>query len=333
MQVATFERRFAKHVGARYAIGCCNGTATLHTALMALGIGPGCRVGVPPLTMASTALAVLHAGATPVFVDIDLDTWLMGPAPPRLDALLPVALYGLYPPVGMQMYTNAPVIMDGAQTVKPHGDHDVFTSYSFQASKHLSTGEGGMLVTDDEVVAKRARSYGSLGYMLSADSSCISTTSLKHRDFVRHRRLGFNYRMADAVASVGCEALATLPQSIFDRAAAAQLYQNAISRCDWLTPQAIPDGWYHDWWCYAIATKLPAQQSELQRRMHGLGAEVPYAAWRLSYREPALEHLPHEHCVNAEWLQPRLLQLQTNSMASAAINAEMLHEAISGMGG
>ena len=72
-----FERQFAQYVGADYAIAMCNGTATLHTALVALGVKPGDRVAVPPLTMASTSIAVLHAGAVPVYVDVDPDTWLM----------------------------------------------------------------------------------------------------------------------------------------------------------------------------------------------------------------------------------------------------------------
>src|SRR6266699_2220593 len=77
--VRQFEEAFARYVGARYAIACCNGTATLHTALVALGVKPGDRVAVPPLTMASTTLAVLHAGAVPQFCDVHERTWLMRP--------------------------------------------------------------------------------------------------------------------------------------------------------------------------------------------------------------------------------------------------------------
>ena len=98
--VAEFERTFADFVGAKFAIALCNGTATLHTALGALGVKPGDRVAVPPLTMSATTIAVLHAGAVPVFVDVDPETWVMHPSEHdrSLATKIPVALYGLHTP-------------------------------------------------------------------------------------------------------------------------------------------------------------------------------------------------------------------------------------------
>ncbi|KKM47811.1 hypothetical protein LCGC14_1558230, partial [marine sediment metagenome] len=149
-QVQRFEQAFAKYVGAEYAIGLVNGTATLHTALVALGVKPGDRVAVPCLTMAATTLAVLHAGAVPVFVDVDPDTWLMV-LPDDAGLAVPVSLYGLHWPGGGSLEVD-----DAAQTLRPHGDA-AFTSWSFQASKHLALGEGGMLGTNDEDLARKAR--------------------------------------------------------------------------------------------------------------------------------------------------------------------------------
>lgn len=178
--VAAFEKAFAEYVGAEYAIGLCNGTATLHTALAAVGVGPGDSVAVPPLTMSATTMAVLLAGATPVFVDVDPATWLMGPA---ADAyLMPVSLFGLHAaiPVG------AIVVDDAAQTLRPHDHRAAFTSYSFQNSKILPLGEGGALATNDPELARRARWFSSLGYDMDPSVPRIDPATLKHPAHSRH---------------------------------------------------------------------------------------------------------------------------------------------------
>jgi perosamine synthetase len=199
--VADFERAFAQYVGAGYAIALNSGTSTLHTALAALGVR-GSKVSVPPLTMSATTIAVLHAGAVPVFVDVDPDTWLMdtnAPVPDDDDWMgcVPVSLYGLHAPTYVGF-----VVDDAAQTLRPHTSAD-FTSYSFQSSKILALGEGGMLVTDDERLATRAREFSSLGYRMRADQPRIDPATLKSPDHERHHSLGWNYRMADAVAERG----------------------------------------------------------------------------------------------------------------------------------
>ena len=233
-QVQKFEEAFAEYVGAKYAIALCNGTATLHTALVALGVRPGDRVAVPCLTMAATTLAVLHAGAVPVFVDVDPDTWLMEQAPGRKG--IAVSLYGLH-------YPHDPVVWidDAAQTLRPHGGA-AFTSYSFQASKILALGEGGMLVTNDEDLARKAREFSSLGYRMDANTSRIDPATLKHPTYARHHSLGWNYRMADAVADRGIRHMLdrdfgegpvyALPDSLLlHRVNAADQYREAVKGC------------------------------------------------------------------------------------------------------
>nr|MDP9178820.1 DegT/DnrJ/EryC1/StrS family aminotransferase [Gemmatimonadota bacterium] len=133
--VAGFEEAFADFVGARFAVSFANGTATLHSALAAVGVRPGDTVSVPCITMASTTIAVLHAGAIPEFVDVDPETWLMQRS--AADYAIPVSLFGLCPPYAYSSHS----IDDAAQTLRKHGP-SAFTSYSFQASKIISTGEG-----------------------------------------------------------------------------------------------------------------------------------------------------------------------------------------------
>lgn len=359
--VRAFEEAFASYVGAKYAIALCNGTATLHTALLALGVKPGDRVAVPPLTMSATTMVVLQAGAVPVFVDVRPDTWLLDPVLVANSALfergtetpwgVPVSLYGLHWPAATPWTVD-----DAAQTLRPHGG-SAFTSYSFQASKILSTGEGGMLVTDDEELATRARSISSLGYRMDPKQPRIDPATLKSPTFDRHRTFpAWNYRMNDLTAERGLEELGPDGWGAdilkHDRREAADMYREAHAGCAWLTPQFVPEGWGHDWWTWAVACDTPERALWLADAVARYADERPYAAWKLTYHEPAFRHLnpPYLHtfsegedgrragdfeqryqryyCPVAESLQPRLLQFQTNDLASAERNARALRRAI-----
>ena len=360
--VAAFEREFAAFVGAKYAIALCNGTATLHTALVALGVKPGDRVAVPPLTMSATTIAALHAGAVPVFRDVDPRTWLMRNQPDDMNCM-PVDLYGLYAPAGSFGYRDGKWrnwVYDSAQTLRCSTEYGgklvrSFVSYSFQASKILALGEGGMLVTDDEALATRAREFSSLGYRMRADQPRIDPAVLKSPTYERHHSLGWNYRMNDATAALGLLHLtdqindvASCDQLLSRRREAADMYRKAITDCTWVTPQFVPEGWTHDYWAFAVSCDTPARALQLADSVVVHGGERPYGAWRLTYDEPAFTHLlPREefhdarilngrkgiltrrpHCPVAESLQPRLLQFQTNNLVAAAANASALRAAI-----
>lgn len=323
--VAAFERAFADYVGAKYAIALCNGTATLHTAMVALGIRPGDRVAVPPLTMSATTIAVLHAGAVPVFVDVDERTWLADGEKFEWEhaASIPVSLYGLHQP-----YAGRATIDDAAQTLRKHSGA-AFTSYSFQASKILALGEGGMLATNDEVLATRAREFSSLGYRMKADQPRIDPAVIKSPTYERHHSLGWNYRMNDLTAAEGLRQLPMADGLLAQRRECAAFYRAAIAGCDWLTPQYVPEGWTFDAWAYAFAVESADLWHPLTAAMVRHGAEMPYGCWRITYQEPAFRHLaPDGTCPVAESLQPRLLQFQTNSLASAERNATALRHAI-----
>lgn len=317
--VATLEREFAPYVGAEYGIACCNGTATLHTALVALGVKPGDRVAVPPLTMASTTLAVLHAGATPVFREVSRETWTMQYDRHFQGFAIPVSLYGLSSDWG-----GALVVDDAAETLNPHLGCG-FTSYSFQASKILSAGEGGMLVTDNPHLAGYARQFRDLGYPENARAS------MKSPDAIRHMVIGWNYRMSDAQAQLVLDQLPHADALLERRRYAAQCYADAIRGTSWVTPQFRPEGWPHSYWTYAIACDTKERADRLQEAIVTLGGERCYRAWRLTYQEPAFRHLaPDGTCPVAEDLQPRILQLQTNHRDAAESEhaADCLHRAL-----
>jgi perosamine synthetase len=323
--VRQFEQAFAQYVGARYAIACCNGTVTLHTALVALGVKPWDWVAVPPLTMASTTLAVLHAGAVPLYVDIDPQTWLMDSGDGQAARWwMPVALYGL---TDLSWSAAADLdrgtVMDGAQALT-RADTD-FTSISFQASKILSAGEGGMLVTDDAELADRAVRFSRLGY-----DPGRPVDDLKTPDVYRHWTAGYNYRLSDLQAQRLLLQLSRADTIVAARRYSARCYREAIAGCSWLTPQYVPEGWPHSYWAFAVACDSRERADALQQAIVDAGGERCYRAWRVTYQEPAFRYLaPDGTCPVAEDLQPRLLQLQTNhDFTRAEQAAECLHRAL-----
>jgi perosamine synthetase len=327
--VAEFERAFAAYVGATYAIALCNGTATLHAALVAWQVQRDEPIAVPPLTMSSTAIAVVLAGGRPKFTDVDPTSWLM--LGTRDVRAMPVSLYGMpYP--GHRI--EGAWINDAAQALCPHDPRASFTSYSFQASKLIALGEGGMLVTNDEELATRAREFSSLGYRMRADQPRIDPAVLKSPDFLRHHSLGVNYRMSDLVAAEGLRELERVEEIRANRSKAAKIYWDAIAHCLWLTPQDSLTG-VHDYWAYALRVGLtPELVGLVMEKVERHGGERPYAAWALSYREPALRPWAPSPgtCPTAEDLQPRLIQFQTNDLVSAEKNAEALAKAIKEIG-
>lgn len=253
--------------------------------------------------------------------------------------------------------------MDAAQTLQPYrlpsGLAPSFVSYSFQASKILALGEGGILVTDDEELATRAREFSSLGYRMRADQPRIDPAVLKAPDYTRHHALGWNYRMNDLTAAEGlrrlCWPASASPRPLtnsssrpVDRALevrrkAAVLYAAALLECPWLVAQLVPAGWMHDFWAFAVACDTPARAQWLQEAVVRHGGERPYGAWRLTYHEPAFrdawwlakhvnnwdaEGNPKGLCPVAESLQPRILQFQTNDLEAARRNAGALQAAI-----
>jgi len=321
-EVAAFETAFAELTGAKFAISFVNGTATLHTALLALGAKPADEVAVPPITMAATTIAVLHAGATPRFVDVDPDTWHMQKVP--CDLAIPVSIFGLCAPFAMSERS----IDDAAQTLRRHGP-SAFTSYSFQASKIISTGEGGMLVTDSEELATKARELASLGYRMDAKQPRIDSATLKSPSFNRHHSIGWNYRMAPVVAAEGSRQLARAAQLLAERKQSAELYRQAVAGTSWIRTQTIPEGWTHDDWCFTVALESTELWHPFVDSIVRHGGERPYACWRVTYQEPAFRHLaPDGTCPIAENLQPRLVLFQTNKLVAAERNAEAVSKAV-----
>ena len=336
------EKAFAERFNAKYAIGHMNGTATMHTALVAAGVQPGDEVIVPPLTMSSTSLAVLHNGSIPVYADVDPLTFNISPEGIRkvitdkTKAIITVSLYGLSPDYDEILKIcnefNLYLIEDNAECFlgkykgKLVGEFGHFASFSFQASKHITAGEGGMLTCNDENLANKARQFSSLGYAgVSAKQGKITKNDIQSPDYNRHVVVGFNYRMSELQAACTLGQLERLDELVEQRIAIANMFDDAVKGCSFLRPQYNPEGYMNSYWTYVLVldSEDPKEWFRFRELWQKNGGDGYYSAWKLSYHEPLFTNEVQNYngvwqdyssslCPNAEYLQPRLIQLKTN---------------------
>lgn len=344
------EEKFAEKFNSRFAISFSNGTATMHAALAAAGISEGDEVIVPPLTMASTAFAVMQTGATPVFADINPFHWTICPdavakcITSNTRAIIPVTLYGspvdMDPLMALAKEHNLFVMEDDAECFLGYYKRHVMgsighaSSFSFQSSKHLTCGEGGMVTTNDEQLADAIRRFGSLGYgAVSAKpgKSKITRETIQDPTYLRHISMGFNYRLSELCAAVVLGQLERIDELVDIRIRAANAFREAIEGCDWLQPQAVPEDWVNSYWTFvvALAPDAPCDWYEFRKAFCKRGGDGIYAAWALNYLEPAFrgkrlnenqrQDFETGLCPVAERIQPRLLQFKTNYYDSVEI--------------
>lgn len=341
LMTSRLEPAFAGRFNSGYAIAFVNGTATLHAALAAAGVGPGDEVIVPPLTMASTTFAVMHCGAIPVFADVDPRTWNVDPKSiearitPRTKAVVTVALFGLSPDMDPIMdlaeRRGLFVLEDDAQCFlgfykgRITGSIGHAASFSFQSSKHMTAGEGGMIVTNDKDLALRIRRFNSLGYAgVGAEKGKITKTDIQDPNYPRHVSVGYNYRMPELCAAVALAQLERLEELVDARCKTAALLGAALAGCNWLHPQHVPADYVSSWWSFAVSLNPRAGIAwhRFRDRFRELGGDGIYACWQLTYLEPAFrgqrlsaaqnQVLGPGLCPVAESIQPTLLQFKTN---------------------
>jgi perosamine synthetase len=355
------EKKFAEIHNVKYAINHVNGTQTMHTALAALGIGVGDEVIVPPLTMSSTAIAVLQNGSIPVFADVDIDTFnidansIREKITAKTKAIMPVALYGLAPDYDeikkVCLDENLFLIEDNAEALlakykgEKVGEFGDFASFSFQASKHVTCGEGGILITNNEEFADKARKFSSLGYAgVGPKQGKISRNDIQDPNYSRHVSLGFNYRMSEVNAAVILGQLERVEELVQQRINVAKLFNNVLEGQSLLKRQIEPDGYLNTYWSYSVVldTRNPEKDwYKFRDLLKKNGGDGFYAAWKLSYFEPLfLNNIQNWNgvwqkyqtglCPKAEFLQPRMIQLKTNywNLSEAEAQAEILIKTI-----
>jgi len=256
-RVAEFEQAFAEYVGARYALAVNSCTAALHLSLIATGIGAGDEVITSPLTFCATANVVLHAGATPVFADIDPVSHNLAPAAvnaaltSRTRVLMPVHYAGLPADVhafhqiaelrGLRVVEDAAHCVEGIAEGRKVGSISDFTCFSFYATKNLTTGEGGMVTTDDAGAATLIR-VASLHGMSRDAWSRYAPNGNAHYDVVMP---GFKYNMMDIQAAIGLHQLSRLQRMHARRVAICERYDAALGHLPFRLPPHAGAGSVH----------------------------------------------------------------------------------------
>jgi perosamine synthetase len=331
--VERFERGLAELTGARHAVAIMNGTAALHLALVVAGVRTDDEVLVPALTFVATANAVAYCGATPHFVDSEpcslgvdaakLAAWLRAETErtagglrnrrtgKRIAALMPMHTFGhpadLDALAALCEEFSLPMVEDAAEAIGTEykgrhvGHHGVISALSFNGNKTITTGGGGALITDDEALARRAKH--------------LSTTARLERgwEFV-HDEVGFNYRMPNLNAALGCAQLEQLPGFLADKRALAERYQRAFAGVRAAKFCAEPTYGLSNYWLNAIL--LEPQYAALRDSVLSASNAAGHQArpvWTLIHRLPPFSACPRMPLEQSESISDRLINLPSSA--------------------
>ena len=284
-RVAEFEKAVAAYVGAKHGVATTSCTTGLHLALASIGVGPGDEVIVPSFTFIASANAILYTGATAVFCEIDPRTYNADPADverritKRTKAIMPVDQIGLACDIGamndVAQRHGVKVIEDAAPAIgagyrgRRVGSNAHQTVFSFHPRKVITTGEGGMITTDDDALAERARK-------LRAHAMSVSDLERHRSDRVileEYHELGFNYRMTDIQASIGLVQLRRLDELLRIRVAKAARYNADLAAVRGLAVPYTPPYATHTYqsYCVRLTPGSPLERDELMTRLLARG--------------------------------------------------------------
>lgn len=365
------EREFAARMGQTHGIAHCNGTATMQSALMAAGVGAGDEVIVPAFTVISTAAVVLHCNAVPVVADVDARTWTLDPEDVkrkitnRTRAIIPVSICGLMadmdPLMELARKHDLIVIEDNAQGYlcedkgRVSGSIGHFASFSFQSSKTLTCGDGGILICSDDDLALRARRAATIGFRdlsIKPGDNVVSEELRCQPDYRRHSEIGWNQRLPEVACAVALAELERVEELVEMRVLSARAFQEVVDECDWLTPQYVPEGYVHTYWNYPVKIERDdIDWAAFRRKFVELGGDGWYGAYCPLHLEEVFENLtreirnnPERHpqwaknwpdysrglCPTWEAIQPHIAMLKTNYFDTddACRQAEILRKTI-----
>jgi perosamine synthetase len=274
--VNQFESSFAEYVGVKHAATVSNGTVAIHLALLALGISEGDEVIVPTLTYIASVNAIAYTGATPVFVDSLPDTWQIDPADverkitSKTKAVMAVHLYGH--PCDMDSLVeickkhNIFLIEDCAEAIgtmykgKHVGTFGDISTFSFFGNKTITTGEGGMVVTNDETLHDRSVHFKGQGLA-------------KHRQYW-HDVIGYNYRMTNICAAIGLAQLENIEQVLSEKKRVADTYRSLLANTPVVFHDQVGENVYHSFWMCSILTSDAKERDALRTHLENQGIET-----------------------------------------------------------
>lgn len=339
-------------------------------------MGPGDEVIISPLTVAMCGYAIFYVQAHPVFADVDPKTFLIDPKDierkitRKTKAILAVHLYGqmcdMEKIMAIAKKHNLKVIEDCAQCClacdesgRIAGSFGDVSCFSLGETKMISSGEGGVVVTNNVQLADRIRKFGHLGFKnLSAENTTTRSDPMIFQDpqYVRHNTFSYNYIMSEPTAAIALAQTERIKKFLDLRIKMAKLYREALGNCSWLVPQQLPKGHRSSYWTFAALYKgqeeLGVSWYDFRDRFIGFGGDKVRAAWALLYNEPAIANLIHAgkyfvdaeekqgkwaqkkdwrpHCPQAEYLQARMMQFTTNQFDTIEMKrqANALHKTI-----
>ena len=321
-RVAEFEHKFAEYVGAAHAVAVSSCTTALHLAFLAAGVKPGDEVLCPSLSFIATANAIVYAGASPIFVDIDRSTYNMDPAciersiTPRTRAILVVHQIGLPSPLSEIRHIAAShglIVIEDAACAIGSGyqgrsigwPHTSMACFSFHPRKILTTGEGGMITTADEKLAARLRKLRQHAMTVS-DLTRHNSTQVVTESY---DEVGYNYRMTDIQAAIGLVQLERLDDMLARRRQLASRYSQRLSQLEWLVPPFAPADCRHNFQSYMLRLKnnAPITRDRLMQELLNRGVSTRRGVMAIHRESPYRDE-------KWDWLLPR-----TNEIADTTI--------------
>jgi perosamine synthetase len=287
--VAGFEQAVTEYVGAAHGVAVCNGTAALHASFHALGVDPGDEVIVTPLTFAATANAVVYTGATPVFADVNAEDLLLDPSAAaekitdKTKAIVAVdyaghpcdwdTLRSLADQRGLLLVDDACHALGAEYGGRRIGTMADITAFSFHPVKHVATGEGGMIVTDDEELARKARRFRHHGISMDRHQRAAQGSW-----YYEITDLGYNYRLSDIHCALGISQMKKLPRFLERRRDIAARYDIAFKNVAQISPLRVHSNVAHAYHLYVIQVADKLNRADVFERLRqlGIGAAVHY---------------------------------------------------------
>jgi len=331
------EKKFFEIHNKKFAITANSGTSTLHMALNAFGVGPGDEVIIPALTVAMCGFAVWQCGATPVYADVLPNTFLVDPIDvkrkisKKTKAIMPVHMYGNMCDMNEIMKISKEhglfVVEDCAECFlatddrgRKSGTIGHVGSWSFENSKHISTGDGGIVVTDDEDLATRMRQFGGVGFKnIDASTGKVRIDRNKFQDpnYERHNMLAYNYRMPELCAAVGLAQCERMEEFVNLRIKITEGYLDIIKNSELFVPQHVQEGYKNTYWTFAarfMGQSHGIKWHEFRKKYMEFGGDGIYAAHQTVNNEPCFRDskIGHGEIPIAEMLQKELMLFTTN---------------------
>jgi perosamine synthetase len=336
-KVEQFEKQVARFTGARFAVATVNGTAALHIALNLAGVQCDDEVLTQALTFVATSNAIRYNGANPVFIDVDRDTMGMSPVAlerflcryaerregcirnkqtgRRITACVPMHTFGI--PCRIEEIARIctewgiALVEDSAESLGSYvggrhtGTFGICGTLSFNGNKIITTGGGGMVITNDEAIANRCRHM-------------TTTAKLSHAFEFRHDEVGYNYRLPNLNAALGCAQMEQLPWILAVKRQLAEKYRALVSEYGVVMAQALP-GTIANHWLIAIALRDRKERDLLLGESNAQGV-MTRPIWRLMSELPMYRHCQHDGLDNSRWLEERVVNLPS-SVPDAALRA------------